>query len=89
MEDGQSREAGDRDRSCDEVIPGIVNQIAERSVSDPMPQDGQLVMILPIEKFDMERETSLGVAQGTVGVESSCLLRARERTQDVSADTVR
>ena len=33
-------------------------------VTGPLPQDKQLVMLLPVEKYDLEKEALVGIARG-------------------------
>ena len=45
-------------------LPGFTSIIVECFATGPMPQDRQLVLILPTEKYDMERGALVGVARG-------------------------
>ena len=45
-------------------LPGFTSIIVEYFATGPMPQDRQLVLTLPTEKYDMERGALVGVARG-------------------------
>ena len=46
------------------LLPGFTSIIVEFFATGPMPQDRQLVLTLPTEKYDMERGALVGVARG-------------------------
>ena len=46
-------------------LPGFTSIIVECFATGPMPQDRQLVLTLPTEKYDMEHGALVGVARGT------------------------
>lgn len=62
MEGRRSGEVDDQRQSPDELISCFVSQAVAGSVSGTTPQDRQLVMMLPVETFDMEKEAHLDVA---------------------------
>ena len=45
-------------------VPGFGSRSAPGLVTGPLPQGRQLVMILPIEKYDLEKEALVGIARG-------------------------
>ena len=45
-------------------VPGFVSCSASGVVTGPLPQDKQLVMLLPVEKYDLEKEALVGIARG-------------------------
>ena len=47
------------------LLPGFTSIIVECFATGPMPQDRQLVLTLPTEKYDMERGALVRVARGT------------------------
>lgn len=63
VEDRWSQEAVDCGQLCDKLIPSFVSRVVEGSVSDPMPPDRQLVIILPVEKNGLERASGFGEAR--------------------------
>lgn len=84
LDNSRFREVGDRGQARDDLMRDIVHRTAEGPVSGPMPKDRQLVMVLHVENFGMEKQASLGVARGinTVGMEAGCSLQACESMQD-------
>ena len=48
-------------------VPGFVSCSASGVVTGPLPQDKQLVMLLPVEKYDLEKEALVGIARGVRG----------------------
>lgn len=46
------------------AIPEFARELAQYSVSGPIPPNRQLVMILPNNNFDMEKDVVPSVARG-------------------------
>ena len=44
-------------------VPGFISCSASGVVTGPLPQDKQLVMLLPVEKYDLEKEALVGIAR--------------------------
>lgn len=55
--------ASDLRSDYDPVIPGLVNEFGQCSVSGRVPQNRQLMTTSPSDKFDMEKHAILGVAR--------------------------
>lgn len=51
-------------QSRDELVDGFVRQVVEGTVSGPMRQDCQVVMIFLLQTLGPEREAGVGVARG-------------------------
>ena len=64
MSDVLMERSGDRRSQQGKLVPGFVSKMVECSVTGPMPQNKQLVIVLPVEKLDMEKGAVLEVARG-------------------------
>lgn len=59
-----SRGASNQGWSRDGLTPVFVNGIMERTVSGSVTQNRRLVVVLPVETFNTEKEATLGVTRG-------------------------
>ena len=48
------------------VVEGFTTRAVEAAAVGPQPRDRQLVMVLPIERFDLEQGAVVGVARGVM-----------------------
>lgn len=55
------------DAPRDELVPDFFRRVVEKSVSGPMPQNRRLVTILPVEKFDTEKNIHYTGSWGDIG----------------------